>query len=462
MRARSSDFERMIASEEMRLSPSTLPAVSSFVVRSLTGTLRNLYFTRWPRAVEFPFILATSTIRRDSSYITKPMPGLVIHDDGLVDIVVAAAESILSIFKPVTAFTAYCFLTEQLVFRGRPELALFVCDMIYGKNIHSLFSEDSPLSKQYISEIRDFMKRDHDKQKQMRFFKGVCEAAFPPPESGFQEAASAYFLFHELGHYLYGLGVAHDWAMELGISLPAETTEEVCADLTSISCAVFSTRNDIFCTSPGHMTWVLGQVLAVAGIHRAFEEIRRAVRDVAQNWHDSTFRVRFPAADARFDATLGLATNRDFVAPLFRRCGSRAKINVDILIHFMQYSALIRHQLTTVSEFILTRTRELYSREEFKSVSAENLHFFDGYEASNAQDVISACNAAMGDDVILTLSPHSNQLQCSKGTFGIQPDEETTFIVERIGSGRHVNVSMEKRGINFLLDANDLARKLDR
>lgn len=401
--------ELIISMIEGQREQSTIPCgdfIESF--HSIEDLLGALCSKGWFSTSSVPHIFVVSSIHR-SSQILKNHP-VIIHDEGLVDLVVSAAEIIRHASnRPSASFVTYIFFTESLIANGAPEWAMAFARSLFPDSTlsHPMFSNPDP------SVFQKFVSEDWATKK---LFPTVLDATV---RHQFNDVAEAVLFGHELGHYFqehnqhteilekYGIG---DEALEqLGILLDDQEKKEAIADIIGFGLAVRSLYGTWDYKRPGSMSWIAGLSILMLRINSVFGRqgylLRRFLDGVDRDQVLQAVGHSYRAAD--------VLTNPEILRRVFRWTGSKAKVMMPVISHFDRYATIVT---SSIERSAATFFGNLYDIHDY---CAANTAAWDRFtnrftggngiaDIERTKGYLNFCRCLLGDDIFRTLSVHSH------------------------------------------------------
>jgi hypothetical protein len=392
--------ERFLQSVDRRTRLPILPNQSlKGAAASVESSLSAIRASFWPPDVPFPHVFVASTIERDSWM--KREQHLLFHDEGVIDIAVSTAEAINSSSRQSASFATFLFIAEQLVFQGRADLAALLGSQLFppdGPSSQIFSAPDTSAWTQFVTKESHFGLHPPAKG-----FAGVL--AFG--DSQFQSVARHIFLAHELGHYLADFQQSKKILVSLKTPSDVLQEDEASADLIGAVLTVAALSRAADFQRPGAMTWLVAKTNLLLQIHHAFVEVRRIVREVAEDagMADHPFNAA-PERRNRANFVARELANPDTVRNLFGLGGSRARVIAETLDHYREYAGIVVNSILESAAVMAKTILRAWKIVKPPSASA-NWRISD--HEPDPQAVLLRGRQALGNDIFRVLSVFSNQ-----------------------------------------------------
>lgn len=383
------------------LAASTVPQLDQEAVGAVAGALDDVAAKGWPRRIPFPHVYVTSTLHRDSFHIVGDGFSLVVHDDGVVDSAVAAAEIINHYSRQSASYVVYSYIFDQLVANRRPDLATSMAAFLFpidGQK-HPLFAGPDTRA------LQDFMLKDS--QLYLRPPSRAFRTIGVNSVDQFHTVAQRVFIFHELGHHIAAAAANEPVLLgRFNVNDVSEGDPEVTADTVAAALTLSALGRMWGFSAAGSMTWIFAQVFVLLKILHAFASIRDRLQALVEERQNDD--VGASGLATRSAALEKLANDSETLIKLFRWAGSRARAVPETLAHFREYADIVAASMEHSADTILDVIRR--NMTQFARAHRDaRLTFERDLAACSQYDLVVLGRKALGSDVSRTVSVHSNQ-----------------------------------------------------
>jgi hypothetical protein len=393
--------EDVLSWANRKLELATVPCLDPDAAAAANAAaLEDLVTKKWPAEVRFPHVFVGSTLHRDSWIHRTDTFSLLIHDEGGLDLAVAAAGLVGHHTRQSASYVTYLFIFEQFVANGRPDLALLLAQHLFlrdGGRHEAVTGSDCHEFREFIWKEAQF-----DVRPPSRGFKLVGGGH---GAQEFQSVGQLVFLCHELGHLIAGEGGAQTITASLGMS---DVDEEVAADVVGLALTASALTRSWGFNDVGAMTSIFSKALVLLRIHHAFTAIRRQVRALFGATTDSGGDRPESGSATRPDIVRELLSDPKRIGRIFKWAGSRAGVVAATLAHHNEYADIVVSSMERSARaflFLVRQKLELVMRDR----PNEWLEQRRELATLTSHQLIVAGREPLGNDIFRVLGAYSNQ-----------------------------------------------------
>ncbi|WP_234685105.1 hypothetical protein [Bradyrhizobium monzae] len=302
-----------------KIAPPTIPCLNRVAAaEAFPHILATVLAGAWPSGLPLPDFLVVSTLAR-SPFYEHGVPGIVIHDEGAVDLYVATASILQHCIPYLPAPPlAYAYTSEQMIVNRRIDLGAMRCSICFsdGGPPHPMFAKGMLHARD--PQLAAFFERDSDFSLNSSWAIGDIIL-----EQELEQIVRLILICHELGHYLVAEGQTAKIVARLRLDDAIVANEEVLADIIAVTLAYATLYGAPGFTRKGAMSAILGLCFVIFEINDVFSHAQERIRDLCSNPVLNRGTHRTLPSD-RFRVVRDALTDTVLARRMLRLAGSRA------------------------------------------------------------------------------------------------------------------------------------------